>query len=356
MIKTLQLLFLTILCLFVSQAVKADSVAPIPPHKMETADKKYLLVLLNCAKPECLKRLQSISYKQSGLYLNDNSANPIWTVDWEGQAYLPADGIHVVKQGDWADFSGVFQEEAFSFYSQGALLRTYQTRDLIDFPWLLPHSMSHYEWRNSKCLVNDSKEDETTIEILRHGDKHIGNQGIDFDSENQTFRISTLLQDEFLFDLRTGKMLSAHHPSRYLAITFSVLFLTVYLVIRFIIRNNKFVSNTIFGLIFLLAILIIPTFAASLSFVSKACYQYIPSFQSNLFSAVFYFPVYILSLINIRLPIHADFTINFDSPFSQFLILSFWLVLFLSFALIDHLIANSIGAVRRRRNNHLNFR
>lgn len=78
--------------------VPADTEGVIPPHTLETADKKYIFVMLRSVGRQNTFLGQSDKYPQSGLYLNDSSSNPLWTVDWPGFVILPADGIHLVRQ------------------------------------------------------------------------------------------------------------------------------------------------------------------------------------------------------------------------------------------------------------------
>src|SRR5262245_23170642 len=42
-------------------------------------------------------------YTQSGMYRNDGSAEPIWTVDWYAHGVdLTPDGVHLIRPGPWA--------------------------------------------------------------------------------------------------------------------------------------------------------------------------------------------------------------------------------------------------------------
>lgn len=43
------------------------------------------------------------TYPKSGLYKNDGSTLPVWTVEWFAQEVEPlSDGIHIVRCGPWA--------------------------------------------------------------------------------------------------------------------------------------------------------------------------------------------------------------------------------------------------------------
>ena len=62
----------------------ADTEGVIQPYTLETADKKYIFVVLRSVDRQNTILGQSDKYPQSGLYLNDGSSNPLWTVDWPG--------------------------------------------------------------------------------------------------------------------------------------------------------------------------------------------------------------------------------------------------------------------------------
>ncbi len=133
--------------LLVSINVSADTEGTIQPHTLETADKKYIFVMLKGGNRQDTFLRQSDKYPQSGLYLNDDSSNPLWTIDWLGSVILPADGIHLVRRGPWPRLEEGYNVEALSFFANGKLLKSYVVRDLVDFPWLLPDSVSHYRWQ-----------------------------------------------------------------------------------------------------------------------------------------------------------------------------------------------------------------
>jgi len=119
-------------------------------------DGRYIFVMLatntpiekdRWVSPEITADLRS-TYPSSGMYKN-NSTTPLWTVDW--YAYdtdIPLDGDYIVRNGPWAG-EGVFDTEAVSFFKNGELIKTYRVCDLVDFPALIPPSISHFEWKKS---------------------------------------------------------------------------------------------------------------------------------------------------------------------------------------------------------------
>ena len=199
-----------------SAAAQADSEGRGGPYKLETADRRYVFVMArSCFQRGDVREEPIDGYTQSGLYRNDGSKTPIWTVDWCGGVWLPSDGIHLVRSGGWASFYG---GEAFSFFSRGELLHTYAVRDLVDFPWLLPHSVSHFTWLRSieadggasVYPLGGSRRERLAVAgptPRRHAD-HV--------------RVETLHGDRYVFALETGTIVSSHRPLRHVARGFGV--------------------------------------------------------------------------------------------------------------------------------------
>jgi hypothetical protein len=126
------------------------------------------------------------TYARSGMYRNDGSAEPLWTVDWYAFNVEPAaDGQHLVRRGQWAwlqeDGSPDLDCEAVSFFADGQLLRTYRVGELVQTPGRLPRSVSHYQWRerNEGGMCGEHEYTLTTSDGSR-----------------------------LLFDLRTGEIVS----------------------------------------------------------------------------------------------------------------------------------------------------
>jgi hypothetical protein len=181
---------------------------------MESADKKYIFVMLkSCYRGERAGRYDSDRYPQSGLYLNDGSTTPLWTVDWCGAVVLPSDGVHVVREG-WEGTSESWTEEAITFFADGRRLKSYRVCDLVTIPWLLPHSYWGYQWRG---LISPGKEADLTIVMLGVGARPY-RAGVVFDESAHTMEIETRQGDTYLFDLSTGETLSARRPFRTIAI------------------------------------------------------------------------------------------------------------------------------------------
>ncbi len=120
-------------------------------------------------------------FPMSGLY-NAGSTKPLWTVNWYSyKVYLSSDGKHLVKKGSWASQK---TDEAYSFFNEGKLLKTYKVNDLVTYVSSLPHSVSHFEW-----------EKETKLN----------------DKEN-ILEVTTLEGGKFSFNLENGEIISQQKP------------------------------------------------------------------------------------------------------------------------------------------------
>lgn len=141
-----------------------------------------------------LRELRRV-YAQSGLYRNDGSADPLWTVDWyANQVEVASDGVHLVRHGPWPWYSdspfGPVQpadlgQEAVSFFASGKLLRTYTIGALVSHPDRLQRSVSHFEWWESGSLNDTSLE----------------------------YTLATKDGNTFVFDLTTGATVSIQRPA-----------------------------------------------------------------------------------------------------------------------------------------------
>ncbi|HEV8060815.1 MAG TPA: hypothetical protein VGP68_13130 [Gemmataceae bacterium] len=104
-------------------------------------------------------------YKQSGLYRNDDSDTPIWTVDWYEHSsglYIASDSVHLIQRkyspyyNRNAPASPQYDQKVLSFFANGKLLRGYSVNQIINRPEALQHSVSHFEWVDREEF-NDAK-------------------------------------------------------------------------------------------------------------------------------------------------------------------------------------------------------
>lgn len=128
-----------------------------PPHNYTS--------ILDFLKKEGLgtnKKLRT-NYPCSGLYRNDGSDTPLWTVNWYAfWVFVHPDGKHLIRMGRWPRFDDRYDELAVAFYRNGNELEKFTIQDLVANPKLLPRSVSHYEWR--KDVAFDEKSGILHIE------------------------------------------------------------------------------------------------------------------------------------------------------------------------------------------------
>ena len=108
-----------------------DSLKPPCSYKKASPNGQYLLVMIAPmpleldVKPwdeEVAAKIREIrgAYTRSGLYRNDGSTEPLWTIDWYAHnVEIESDGVHLIRMGPWASSTDT---EAFSFFANGELM------------------------------------------------------------------------------------------------------------------------------------------------------------------------------------------------------------------------------------------
>ncbi len=181
--------FLLLLLVPLPDAALADSVAPPTDYTRVTEDGRYVFVMLvpkgyptYAEKDETIRR----RYPQSGLYLKDGSATPLWTVDWYAyEVKVSSDGHHLVRWGPWPtkyDYDAL----AVAFYEDGRETKDYRVKDLVAIPQRLPESVSHYTWRKDSS----------------------------FDDSRDRLAIETLNGEQYVFDTTSGELVGGSLPSK----------------------------------------------------------------------------------------------------------------------------------------------
>ena len=186
--KIFQVLLVFCFLLFTNNEVFADQPPRANSYQNVVGNGQYIFVML----VEYLEPLISSSGKQypsSGLYMNDGSNSPIWTVDWFAfTVYVSSDGQHLARMGPWPGLKKGrepdVQELAVAFYENGRLLKRYSIADLIDDPKNLRQSVSHFQWEK------DVSFDDTLSELT----------------------IITTEDNKYVFDVKSGKMITDGTP------------------------------------------------------------------------------------------------------------------------------------------------
>ena len=191
--------WLAVFLLFLPVSAYADQESGPTAYATASADGKYIFLMFVPGRvPEAevplvegrriLGRIVAVNYPASGLYRNDGSNTPLWTVDWYAYSVIvPSDGVHLIRRGPWAK---TLSGEAYTFYANGKELRSYRISALADTAVLLKRTVSHFEW-----------EERATVDDSRH-----------------VLAVTTFSKESFVFDYTTGEMLSARRPLRILLI------------------------------------------------------------------------------------------------------------------------------------------
>ncbi len=166
-------IFAIVVSMLTGISALADMPAPQYSYKIPTSDGQYLFVMISPSKGADMSaasmwknlsssELQKIrnTYTRSGLYPNDGTSSPSWTIDWYAKGVQPlSDGIHLVRPGQWA---GSYTSEAVAFFANGKLTRSYAVSELVANPEDMPHTVSHFTWRAYEKL-NDREKRYTIV-------------------------------------------------------------------------------------------------------------------------------------------------------------------------------------------------
>lgn len=211
--RALRLAALAALALFAAALpAAADQEEGASPYRMTTLDGAYVL---------------DVGPATTGLYRNDGSTEPLWTVDSSDNVAFPLDATHLVRVRSWPSAERGPDEEALAFVVSGRLVRTYRVDDLVDVPWLLSRAESGVVWR--------SYLDGGPTFVLR-GDGSDADMDDDpgflFDAESGRLTVRTLQGDTVVFDVETGAVVRAMHPVREAASIVAVALLVMLAALR----------------------------------------------------------------------------------------------------------------------------
>ena len=187
------------------ESARGDSPAPPSTYTEVSANGKFIFVMLpRESMTEELKRYNEKHqkvvkdirerYSKSGMYRNDGSNQPLWTVDpldWWAGVKITDDGLQAIGQGHWSNLSHQMsnathedlKQIAFSIYGNGKLIRSFMINELVDNPKLMRASVSHFEWLRKSKIVNDKHQ----------------------------YEIDTYDGNHIIFSLETGAILSKIH-------------------------------------------------------------------------------------------------------------------------------------------------
>ncbi|MBP3958831.1 hypothetical protein J8F10_26595 [Gemmata sp. G18] len=166
-------------------------------YKQLSPNEKYVFVMLGTDDPDdVFSKVNGANswelrrdYPQSGLYTNDGSKTPLWTVDWYANSVeIASDGVHLIRFM-WPGKR--LTHEAFRFYANGQLVRTYEIGELIDDP--------------RRCGEVADAPGNNFLLWRASGQFH--------DTKPQ-YTLATNDGNQLVFDVRTGEIISASRPRR----------------------------------------------------------------------------------------------------------------------------------------------
>ena len=116
-------------------------------------------------------------YSRSGLYRNDGSSTPLWTVNgYSPSVAVSSDGVHfsALNNDNVEDLSA----EALAFYENGEEIRKYSVGDLISSGKELTWNFGGYAWL----------------------------KGFSFDDERNTLSLTLVNGERYMFDIKNGEI------------------------------------------------------------------------------------------------------------------------------------------------------
>ncbi len=156
---------------------RAD-MAPLRSHKKVLGNGKYLLVMLysKANGPNAANELNDL-YPQSGLYPNDNTRKPIWTLQspFEGQVFLSRDGEYLANIVFPSECNG----DGVHFYHKGKQIRSYKITELAHksaiqeaCPSCIWHGLASFN-EDAETIALEVHDGRTWTFDLRTGDASV---------------------------------------------------------------------------------------------------------------------------------------------------------------------------------------
>ena len=181
--------FIFSILFFIAGSAHADKPAPPSTYKLVSANEKYIFVMIAPltleqelshwieSKQKEILDVRNV-YSISGMYRNDGSKEPLWAVDWFSYGVeIANNGSHLVRPGPWAR---ELENDAITFYENGQIIKNYKINQLVSNKRKLEHTVSHFFWEKESL----------------------------FDREQMKYYIETLDGKHYIFDVKTGEIIS----------------------------------------------------------------------------------------------------------------------------------------------------
>jgi hypothetical protein len=209
--------------MFAAPAVSNAGLVHEESWRIASQDGRYVLVMVSphpvdedASRHDREAEVREIrkTYKQSGLYPNDGSSEPLWTIPYhipDYAVYIAPDGRHlVIAMQHWSHtISNIPPGGVVFFYRNGEALASYRDYELIScFAF---KSMANRLYRGH---VIDCQE-------------------ASFDPQARTYTVQTSQSEEIVFDVTTGKIVCRWSPwPVYLGIPLAVVPVVVFWLCR----------------------------------------------------------------------------------------------------------------------------
>jgi len=194
------LLSLLCICAFASDG-NASYPAPRWSFKKLTPNGKYIFIMIGEAERSAIGGFLEpseameirLKYPQCGLYPNDDSIVPLWTI--EGMWYshdlqLTSDGVHMIFVSQIAKASS---EVGLVFYENGKIIRSYRIEELVD------------DWDKCEVVRNTNRNTQPTVCWIEKQQ---------LDDEKLEYLLITKEGNQFLFDVTKGTVISKSSVTR----------------------------------------------------------------------------------------------------------------------------------------------
>lgn len=162
--RTSVVFFAAVALLLHASRAAGDSIVPPSTHETISGNGQFVFVMIppipldeelkrwNEAFGAKIREIRAV-HNVSGMYRNNGSSKPLWTVDWYAHGVeIFSDGVHLIRHGPWASRVA---DEAITFFAQGRLLRKYRVSDLVKDRRKLQRSVSHFSWSTDSKLDDD---------------------------------------------------------------------------------------------------------------------------------------------------------------------------------------------------------
>jgi len=154
-----KMLQVIVVVFIINSSASGDSPTRKYSYTKVTKNNKYILVMLRPWARQFVDPKTGKIYKHSGLYKNDGSSTPLWTINWFARTVIPdSDGKHLVRFGPWASST---YDLAVSFYKEGKQINSYRVRDLVKDESKLRRTVSHFFWK----VTSEYKEKEKILNV-----------------------------------------------------------------------------------------------------------------------------------------------------------------------------------------------